>query len=67
MSEQIQELKKYVTHVGGVTHAADRLGLKPRMIYAMLDGTREISVGTASRAELDSGGVVSRAVMVFGL
>ena len=66
MSEQIQELRKYVNHVGGVNHAADRLELKPRMIYAMLDGTRDISVGTASRAELDSGGVVSRSVMVFG-
>ena len=67
MSEQIQELRKYVTLVGGVQQAADRLGFKPRMIYAMLDGTRDISVGTASRAELDSGGVVSRAVMVFGV
>jgi len=66
MSAKTQEFKKYVHHVGGIPEAAQRLGFQPRMVYAMLAGTKTITPKTADLAERDSNGAVSRVTLVFG-
>ena len=65
MSQKTQEFQRYVHHVGGVNQAARRLGFKPRMIYAMIAGTRAITPQTADLAERTSCGAVSRVTLVF--
>jgi DNA-binding transcriptional regulator YdaS (Cro superfamily) len=59
-----EEIKKFVTHSGGMKKAAELLDVSPALIYAWLKSKSKISVNHATRVEEVTNGFCSSAILL---